>query len=170
MRIELDKLEGKSDTFAHVYQPEDITLDDEGMRLTEAPEIAGSIKRSGEQVRLRGRVKAQAEIECDRCLTPINVPVDNEFDVTYIAAKEYAADDRAELQEDDLNLSVYEDEVIEVDNLVIEQVLLALPTRLLCREDCQGLCAACGLNKNIEACQCETKEIDPRWAALKDLR
>lgn len=171
MRLELDKLEEKGGAFAHAYGPHELKLEEENLRLTEGTEVTGRAKRDGHRVRLRGKIKARAEIDCDRCLTPLDVPVETEFDVTYVPASAYAAEEEtAELQEEDLSLSVFEGEAIDVDDLVREQVLLALPTRALCREDCAGLCPVCGINKNTNACQCESKEVDPRWAALKDLR
>jgi uncharacterized protein len=170
MRIELDKLEQKGGSFAHVYQPEELTLDEEGVRLTRAPEVTGRAKRDGHQVRLRGRITAEAEVDCDRCLTNITVPVLTEFDVTYIPANDYEAANNAELQAEDLNLSVFDGETIDMDDLTREQVLLALPMHALCREDCQGLCPVCSINKNTATCRCETSEVDPRWAALKNLR
>jgi uncharacterized protein len=170
MRIELDKLEEKGGSFAHAYQPDELSLDEENMRLTEAPDVSGRIKRDEHQVRVRGKIRARAEVDCDRCLTPISVPVETAFDVTYVPATEYATEETAELHEEDMNLSVFDGEAIELDDLVREQVLLALPTRALCRDECQGLCPTCGINKNRDACACESKETDPRWTALKDLR
>jgi uncharacterized protein len=64
---------------------------------------------------------------------------------------------------------VFDGEAIDVDEIVKEQILLAVPTRMLCREDCKGICPECGADKNTGECNCVTDEIDPRWAALKDL-
>jgi uncharacterized protein len=52
---------------------------------------------------------------------------------------------------------------------VNEQILLAVPARMLCREDCKGICPDCGIDRNTGECNCVTNEIDPRWAALKNL-
>jgi uncharacterized protein len=168
MRIELDKLEEKGG-FAHVYQPEELALDEEGVRLTKAPEVTGRVKREHQQVRLRGRITAEAEVDCDRCLAAIAVPVETEFDVTYVPATDYEAENVAELQADDLTLSVFDGETIDLDELTREQVLLALPMHAVCREECKGLCPICSINKNADACQCEATEVDPRWEALKNL-
>jgi uncharacterized protein len=171
MRIELDKLGEAGGQFAHAYEPEEIVLDEEHVRLTKAPEVVGRASRSGHRVRLRGRLAARAEVDCDRCLQAVDVPVETDFDVTYVPAADYLAErEAAELQEDDLGLSVFDGEAIDVDELVREQVLLALPTRALCREECKGLCPVCGADRNQETCACEPQEADPRWAALKDLR
>lgn len=170
MRIEVEQLEGGAKPFAHLYEPDELILDDERVRLTEAPQVQGRASRKGQEVRLRGQITARAEVECDRCLKAVAVPVETDFDVTYIPASEYAARDAAELQPDDLLLSVYEGDSIDLDEIVREQILLALPERALCREECLGLCPTCGTDRNLEACNCREQETDPRWAGLKDLQ
>jgi uncharacterized protein len=171
MRIELDKLEGKSSAFAHTYEAGEIILDEENAHLTEAPQIAGRLTRSGREVRLRGRITARGEVECDRCLKAFDVPVESDFDVTYIPAVDYEdAATAAELREEDLSVSIFDGEAIDIDDLVREQVLLALPPRMLCTEECKGLCPVCGTNKNQSECACAPVEVDPRWAALASLK
>jgi uncharacterized protein len=170
VRIELDKLEGASARFAHTYEPDELVLDDEHARLVGPPQITGRITRSGHDVRLQGQITARAVVDCDRCLKQVTVPIESTFDVTYVPASDYVETEAAELQEEDLGLSVYEDEAIDIDELVREQVLLTMPTRALCEEDCKGLCPVCGANRNENPCECEPKEIDPRWGALKDFR
>jgi uncharacterized protein len=173
MRIELDKLEKAGNQFAHRYEPEEIVLDEEHARLTEPPEIKGRVQQSGHEVRLRGTIRADAEVDCDRCLKTVAIPVETKFDVTYVPQQDYASLDAstaAELKEEDLSLSVFDGETIDLDELVREQLLLALPTRALCGEDCKGFCPTCGTDRNTNSCDCESKEIDPRWAGLKDLR
>ena len=170
MRIELDKLEGKSSALAHSYEAGELVLDEENARLTEPPQINGRITRSGQEVRLQGTITARAEVDCDRCLKSVSMPIETEFDVNYVPATTYYGDERAELKEDDLSLSVFDGEVIDLDELVREQVLLAMPPRILCGEECKGLCPVCGADRNGEECACEAKEIDPRWAALGSLK
>lgn len=170
MRIELDKLEGQGGRFAHTYEPDELVLDDEHARLVEPPQVSVRIRRSGHEVRLEGQIRARAEVDCDRCLKQVSVPIETTFDVTYVPASDYVEGDVAELHEEDLGVSVYEDEVIDMDELVREQVLLTLPTRALCTEDCKGLCPVCGTNRNENDCECEPREADPRWGALKDIK
>lgn len=169
MRIELDKLEQSGSRFAHRYEPEEILLDEEHARLTKPPEITGRVSREGGGVRLKGKVTASAEIDCDRCLNVVAVPVEVDFDVKYVTARDYEAGDAAALQEEDLGLSVFDGETIDVDELVREQVLLALPARALCKEECKGLCPVCGADRNANPCACESREVDPRWAGLKQV-
>ena len=170
MRIELEKLGKHGTIFTHVYQPGELALGEETVRLTRPPEVSGSVKPDGRQMRVKGTIKAQAEVECDRCLESIIIPVNADFEISYVPVREYAASETPELDEDDLNVSVFDDKIIDIDALAREQVLLALPSRSLCRDDCKGLCPVCGINRNMQACQCESREVDPRWKALKDLR
>jgi uncharacterized protein len=167
MRIELDKLEQTGSKFAHRYEPEEIVLDEEHARLTKPPEVSGSARRVGNEVRLRGKISASAEVDCDRCLKSVGVPIETEFDVRYVTAQDYESGNAAALQEEDLGLSVFDGETIDIDELVREQVLLALPARALCKEECKGLCPVCGTDRNTDPCTCESREVDPRWAGLK---
>ncbi len=172
MRIEVDKIAKAGSEFVHTYAPEELVLDDEAARLTSAPEIRARIKRHGERIDLRGHISARAEVNCDRCLKTVNIPVETDFDAAYVPARmNTVVDKEAELNDADLDVAVFDGETIDVDELVREQILLALPLHALCAEDCNGLCPTCGANKNLDAaCDCEQKEIDPRWAALKGLR
>jgi uncharacterized protein len=169
MRIELDKLEGNNSSFAHVYEPGELMLDDEHVRLVEQPEVRGRVNRKSYEVQLRGTVRARAEVDCDRCLGSVLIPIASDFDVKYISSDDYRATETVELQEEDLSVAVFEDATIDIDELVREQVLLALPARALCTEECKGLCPVCGSNKNSQDCACETRERDPRWSGLQNI-
>jgi uncharacterized protein len=102
-------------------------------------------------------------------LKPVDVPVNAEFRLEYVTPEAYAASSAAELEERDMSLSVFDGDAIDIDELVVEQLLLALPSRILCQEDCKGLCPVCGNNRNLKECSCESAEVDPRWGALKEL-
>jgi uncharacterized protein len=67
-------------------------------------------------------------------------------------------------------LSVFDGEAIDVDEIVREQILLSVPDRALCDENCRGICLMCGTNLNAGSCECKSSEVDPRWAALKNLK
>jgi len=173
MRIELASLEGPRAGFAHVYAPGELDLEDEWVRLLTPPEVSGQIRREGRRAKVDGKVAAQLQLECDRCLNPIEFPVASGFELEYVTPEEYqalhATDANSELTEEDLDLSVFDGEVIDIDELVREELLLAVPTHLLCRENCKGVCPICGSDRNSIDCQCENQEGDPRWAGLKKL-
>ena len=169
MQIELATLEGTRGEFNHVYNPGELSLNDERVCLAGATEVSGRITRSPEKIRVKGKVKGAVEVECDRCLQELELPIDPEFDLEYVTEGEYNRLHAAELLEEDLNLSVFDGEVIDIDEIVREQALLAVPSQVLCNENCKGLCEKCGANRNLVDCGCETKAMDPRWAELKKL-
>ena len=169
MRIELESLEGGKGKFAHDYAPGELVIEDERLTLVVPPKVSGDIRREGDRVKVRGRVTGRIQLECDRCLKPVEVAVDSKFQLEYVTPKEYEALQEGDLTEEQLDLATYDGDAIDVDALVTEELLLAAPDHLLCDEACKGMCAVCGVNKNIADCTCETKETDPRWAGLKDL-
>ena len=170
MRIELDRLEEQSGKFRQVYEIDELLLDDEEVRLVEPAKIQGRARRVGTEVELRGRLHARIEVPCGRCLNPVEVPISTEFNERFVRAVSWAADEQHELHEEDLNLAVFDGEGIELDDLAREEILLAVPDSVLCRQDCQGLCPTCGTDRNQGDCQCETNEVDSRWQKLKELQ
>jgi uncharacterized protein len=171
MRIEVENLTSAATPFEHAYPAGEIDLDEEGARVVSGADVRGGATRKGEQVRLRGEIKTEVEILCDRCAAPERSPLTVEFDTSFIPQEvEAVKAENVELQAEDLILSAYEGDAVDVDELVREQILLALPSRHLCREDCKGLCQKCGADLNRNQCSCEQGEVDPRWAALADLQ
>ena len=170
MRIQLENLEGGKGDFAHVYQPDELNPVDERIRLTEPATVKGKVRLSGNEVFVNGHIDTRAQVECDRCLQQIELPVSADFALEYITGSDYESSELAELTEDAMAVSVFDGEALDVDEIVKEQILLAVPTRLLCREDCKGICPECGIDKNTGECQCVKDDIDPRWAALKNLK
>jgi uncharacterized protein len=169
MRIELENLEGGRGEFAHVYQPEDLNPVDERVQIIEPAQVNGKVRLAGNEVFVNGHVETRAWVECDRCLKPVELPVSADFTLEYITGAEYESSAAAELTEAEMSVSVFEGKAIDVDEIVKEQVLLAVPTRMLCREDCKGICPECGTDLNTGECKCVKDDIDPRWAALKNL-
>lgn len=170
MRIERENLEGGKGDFAHVYQPEELNPIDERVRLTEPAAVTGKIRLSGNEVLVNGHIETRAQVECDRCLQPVEAPVSADFALEYITGSDYESREVAELAEAEMSVSVFDGESIDVDEIVKEQILLAVPTRMLCREDCKGICPECGIDRNTGECTCVADDIDPRWAALKNLK
>ena len=105
----------------------------------------------------------------DRCLKPVEIPVDSRFKLEYVTAEDYEAQKAAELTEEDLDLSIFDGEVIDIDELVTEELLLAIPDHVLCNESCKGICSGCGVDRNLVDCGCRPTEVDPRWAGLEKL-
>ena len=148
----------------------EMNLDEEKARLAKPVQIAGKLRKGIAQIDIEGRITGEIEIECDRCLKHRAVPLDVPFKVGYVAEEHYTEQSEAELRADDLDVDVYDGERIDLTELAREQILLNLSERFLCREDCRGLCPKCGADRNAVNCDCEEKEIDPRWQGLRELK
>jgi len=170
MRIEIEKLEGGKGCFAHTYQPDELNPLDERVSLAAPASVTGTVRRSGNEVFVNGHLETRAHVECDRCLKPVELPVSTEFALEYVPGADYESSSVAALSEEQMSVSVFDGEAIDVDEIAKEQILLAVPARTLCREDCKGICAECGIDLNTGQCNCSAEEVDPRWAALKGLK
>lgn len=168
MRIELESLEGAKE-FAYTYAPGELLLNEEGLRLIEPARVSGGIRRAGRRANVSGRLTARLQVDCDRCLKLVELPVDSEFELEYVTPEDYQSQQAVELTEADLDLSVFDGEAIDIDELVTEELLLAVPAHVLCNDDCKGMCPVCGEDRNHVNCGCETATVDPRWAGLKEL-
>lgn len=120
-----------------------------------------------EDIRLRARIRGDFEVLCARCLEPIRKSVEQGFDLIFRPSAADAEQGERSISEAETEIGYYETSGLLLEDVVREQVLLSLPDRSLCREDCKGLCAHCGANLNETACNCEDQRTDPRWAALQ---
>jgi uncharacterized protein len=123
-----------------------------------------------QDIRLRGRFSAGLELQCARCLEPVRQDVSRQFELLYRPLGVDAGRDELSVSDAEAEIGYYQGEGILLEDVLREQVLLALPLRTICREDCKGLCPQCGKNLNQEQCSCAVPVEDPRWAALKDIR
>ena len=170
MRIELENLERGGGSFARTYQPNELTFDDHDLRLLEPVEVSGRIRRKAGEVELRGKLATKVALPCRRCLKSVELPIEVEFSERFAPSVAWKDEEQHELQQEDLDLAVFDGAGIELDDLVREEVILAMPGHTLCREECQGLCPHFGTDLNASACDCAEKQIDSRWEKLKDMR
>lgn len=172
MLLDLSRLRGverlarkyEASAFAHDR------LDREDFRLVAPVELTGEVRKDAQKVRLTGHIVTTLECDCSRCLEPFAVPVDAAIDVLLLPAKANTGAAEQEVAEDDLGVSYYQDDTVDLGELMREQFFLALPMKPLCREDCQGLCPVCGINRNRETCACVSTWVDPRMEALRRLK
>lgn len=169
MMIEVERLTDEGEGFEKVYAPGALSLEDEYASLLREVRFDGRVSKKHDEVCVQGSIETAVGLLCDRCLSPVVVAVKIDFKAELVAALEAGTEAR-ELQDADLDISVYEGATINLDEIVREQILLSLPTRQLCGEDCRGLCASCGANLNANACACERQQVDPRWSALAALK
>ena len=170
MRIELENLERGRGSFVRTYAVDELTFDESDLQLIAAVSVEGRIRRQDGEVELRGKLATKVAIACGRCLKSVELPVEVAFSERFVPAVAWRGEEQHELAQEDLNLSVFDGQGIELDDLVKEEIVLAIPGHSLCHEACRGLCPSCGVDLNLVTCDCETKRIDSRWEKLKDLR
>src|SRR5687767_9045229 len=169
MLLDLTRYRQPQAHFSRTFQPDEVAQAGDPYRIVAPVVLDFDIHKDKERFRLLGTVRTELELPCSRCLEPFRLPVDASFDQRFLPASEMAADEEQEVQDDDLDTSYYRDDQIDLNELLREQVYLALPMKLLCREDCKGLCPQCGTNLNTGTCACATQWEDPRLAPLKGL-
>ncbi len=131
-------------------------------------ELRLSVRRLAGCLAAQGRFAVRGELRCGRCLEPVTWQAEEEVDVELVERQEPAGPDAA-ADEPDREVVLLEGGTLDLRQLAAEQVLLALPMRILCRDDCAGLCPHCGGNRNLDGgCRCRPA-TDPRWEGLRDL-
>jgi uncharacterized protein len=121
-------------------------------------------------IRVAGDFSARIELACARCLEPISKDVAKNFDLLYRPQGADAGKEELSVTAAEAEVGYYQGEGLLLEDVLREQILLALPLKAICREDCRGLCPHCGGNLNLEQCQCAEPLEDPRWQALKKIR
>ena len=136
--------------------------------------FSGRLRRAEPGFVLDGRLEFDGTVACARCLKP--VPFRRSGAVSWVFAPAHerhqpapGSEEELELSSKDLDIVFYDDFTVPFDPLIEEQVLLEIPMRALCREDCLGLCPMCGTDRNITPCDC-APPTDDRWSALKALK
>ncbi|HEY3929702.1 MAG TPA: DUF177 domain-containing protein [Candidatus Koribacter sp.] len=123
-----------------------------------------------DDIRLVGKLATEVESACARCLEPVRQPVTREFELLYRPQGADKTKEEAAVSKGETEISYYEGDGLLLEDVLREQVLLAVPYRLLCQENCKGLCPSCGRNLNSGTCSCEEARPDPRWNPLGGLR
>jgi uncharacterized protein len=121
-------------------------------------------------IRVEGRYSVEMSAECDRCLGRAHYPLEGAFDLYYRPVSELTREEEVEIENEDTEIGFYEGDGLELDDVLREQILLALPMQRVCSETCKGICPVCGVNRNEKECSCDVKPADDRWgSALKKL-
>ena len=163
--------------------------EDTGFRAIEPSTLKASLRKVSGGVLLEGQFTAHVASECKRCLGDVDLKVPVSFTLNLVPkalvhGDDYLKDDESLMEKkersqgetggsfdlEDADEEVFDGKVIDLDPIVREQLILALPLTAVCREDCQGLCPQCGINRNEAKCSCVTKPVDPRLAPLKNIK
>ena len=123
-----------------------------------------------EDIRIVARFAVSIEVQCARCLEPVPGDFSGDFDLLYRPLGIDFRKEEASISEAETEIGYYTGDGLALEDMLKEQILLAVPLKAVCRENCRGFCPHCGKNLNAEQCSCVEDSPDPRWSALADLR
>lgn len=172
MLLDVSRLRGGVEHLDRRFEAGAFDASPADFRIVEPAHLVADATKDGRKVRLVGRLTGALECECSRCLEPYRVPVGVDLDLLFLPQPEATGTGTGdeEVAENDLGVSYYKNDVLDLMEMMREQFYLALPMKPLCREDCQGLCPVCGTNRNRETCACQPTWVDPRLAVLEKLK
>lgn len=131
---------------------------------------SGSIRATTEGFMLSGKLSYDQTLACTRCLGAIVDHVDADVQILVKIRQTLPPAGEYELSEEDFSILEIDTDALDTEPIVLDQLQLNIPMRALCSPDCAGLCPRCGANRNLEVCDCETDEPDPRWQGLAELK
>jgi len=178
MFISLQVLEQKEINFREEYPPGTIDLGPD-MRQSAPLRTSGRAVLIEEQhghkeviqdIRVVGELQTSVESACARCLEPVTRPVSRNFELLYRPRGIDGGREEISVTQAEAEIGYYQGDGIELQDILREQILLAVPMKVVCSEGCKGMCPQCGQDLNKSECNCAAPVGDPRWDALKDIR
>jgi len=140
--------------------------------IGQEPEITVNVELTNARTRIivQGKLITTVDLECSRCAEPFRKEIEVDL------YEEFLPEGSEELREDkdlsltDLNLFTYSDDEVDLDEIVRQNIISALPMRPICNDTCRGLCGICGENLNTKKCSCEVEQIDRRLMPLQKFK
>jgi len=162
---ELIQSEGKTKSIEVSYTPDWYRTKRGNYKIVEKLPFIITLTNLGEKkILLETTFDLTLQMCCDRCLKTvlqkIHIELSREFDMSKTEKQRTEALDEA---------NFISGNNLDVDTLVYGEVLMNLPSKVLCREDCEGICIKCGTNLNDKTCDCDREELDPRMAKIREI-
>jgi len=172
MFLSIKEMELRKVRFDETFAPGQIDFSLESLQQDTPLHATGAaqlLPHTEGEIRIQGKYSVRMGSVCDRCLGAAVFPIDAGFDLFYRPVSVIARDEEVEIDEGEAEIGFYENGGIELEDIIRDQVLLALPMQRVCSESCKGICPGCGKNRNEHACGCAPGGGDARWSALRDL-
>ncbi|MCQ2434912.1 MAG: DUF177 domain-containing protein [Oscillospiraceae bacterium] len=133
-----------------------VTIDAEtaaqyGLECQTLPTIQGMLENQAGVLFLRYHVSCIPALECDRCLSPVTTPIEEDF--SHVVVTQTAS------EQNDSEYLLASDAMLDLAEAVMTDLRLSLPTKTLCSPDCKGLCPMCGCNRNESECSCDSEDV-----------
>lgn len=161
LRINISKLSDGDHQYSLLTEPSQIGLDE---RFNREVRVAAAVEKANRQIVLQVEAQSGGLFMCDRCLEEFQKDVTSIYSILYVQGGDPPSDHE---QDHEIQYLPADVNIIDLGEDVRQYLILSLPLKLLCREQCAGLCPVCGANRNKTRCNCTVEETDPRWATLK---
>ncbi len=153
------------------FQESQLSVKSKIARLTGPVHCNLKVSLENERVKVEGRLATVLGLTCCRCANEFEKSVDKNFMLTYVSDPELGGNgDEFELEYDDLEVGFYRGDQLDLAVVLTEQILLEIPMKPICREECRGLCDQCGVDLNVGTCDCTRELTDPRLATLAEIK
>lgn len=138
--------------------------------INEAVEATIRLRASGKVVQVQGGLHTVLNLQCCRCLDNFSFPLTSQIDVTLFPETDVVQEEEIELQSEDLKAGFFSGDEVDLSGLIREQIILNIPYKPLCHEECRGLCSQCGANLNEGDCGCEREAGNSTFDVLRNLK
>lgn len=172
MFLSVKEMELRKIRFDETFEPGQLDFSGEDLEQDSPLKAAGAaelLAHTGGEIRIQGCYNVVMSAECDRCLQQARFPLERSFDLFYRPMAVIAREEEVEIDEGEAEIGFYQHGGLELEDILREQVLLALPMQRVCSEACRGICPICGKNRNETPCDCKIESADDRWGALREL-
>lgn len=167
MKLDLSSLRNKTEhsiSFEKNINLDKLEVGGRSINFLSPIKVDGSAYRTDSDVHISADVTFEYSEKCDRCLETLTKSM-----VTVLSGRLIDKSNKIKSQDEEELLIYYDGDSVEIEDAIISTILLSIPMKSLCSEDCKGLCSTCGINLNHDECECKHENIDPRLAKLKKL-
>lgn len=141
-------------------QPAEIGMDE---RFVAPVKVQATLEKNPKHVYLKADIRSDGVFTCDRCLDDFRREIETSYNLLY----KFGSEEGTAPGDQEIVYIHPEASFVDIADDVRQYSILAVPQKLLCREDCKGLCPTCGINRNRASCKCESEEVDQRWQGLR---
>src|SRR5262244_2867948 len=170
--VDLKDLAHEKISFSASFDPGVVDFGSENVRQVGPLDWTASAERAGAEIRINGTLTTTIECPCSRCLEAARIAISKPFDLFFRQRDEemFDEDEEVELNEEDTRTAFFTGTKLAIADILREQILLAVPMKVLCTVDCKGLCPTCGTNLNFGSCSCPAENFNPHMDTLLEIK
>jgi uncharacterized protein len=170
VRVRLATLQEGTQRISREFPSESLDLKDLDTEFLSPVCVQASVEKRSDQIFVTGSIAVDIECPCSRCLAPVKQRLEGPFTVFADRRRERESEEDMDALQKDRHMVFHDGESFEIGEELREALVLSIPSKVLCKKDCKGLCPTCGADLNNESCNCPTEATDSPWAVLSKLK